>query len=56
MAKKPTHYKLTVNRPIEVAGITMKPGARYTVKATVHDQMKQDHPDAVTKADPLVKE
>ncbi len=54
MAKTPTHYKLTVNRPVEVAGIMMKPGARYTVKATVHDQMKQDHPDAVTKADPLV--
>ena len=56
MAKKPTHYKLTVNRPVEVAGIMMKPGARYTVKSTVHDQMKQDHPDAVTKADPMVKE
>ena len=39
MAKKPTHYKLTVNRPIDVAGIMMKPGARYNVKAAVHDKI-----------------
>lgn len=56
MAKKPTHYKLTVNRPIEVAGLMMKPGARYTVKASVHTTIKQDHPDAVVKADPVIVE
>jgi len=56
MAKKPTHYKLTVNRPIEIAGIMMKPGARYTVKATIHDTIKQDHTEAVVKADPIFAE
>lgn len=56
MAKKPTHYKVMVNRPVEVAGIMLKPRARYTVKAAVHDQLKQDHAEAVTKADPVITE
>jgi hypothetical protein len=56
MAKKPTHYRVTVNRPIEVAGITFKPGARYTVKAAVHNEIKQTHAAAVVTADPIITE
>ncbi len=56
MAKTPTHYKMTVNRPIEVAGITFKPRANYTVKAAVHDEIKQNHAAAVVKAEPMVRE
>lgn len=56
MARKPTHYKVTVNRSVEVAGIMMKPGARSTVKAAVYNQIKREQPDAVTTADPIVTE
>ncbi len=56
MAKKPTHYKMTVNRPIDVAGIVFKPGANYTIKATVYDEIKQNHAAAVVKAEPMVRE
>lgn len=56
MVKKPTHYKMTVNRPVEAANASFRPGARYTVKAAVYDGIKAKTPDAITKADPIVRE
>lgn len=50
MAKSPTHYTLTVKKPAEVAGIQLRPGARYTVKAAVHDALKKAEPDAIDQA------
>lgn len=56
MAKSPTHYKLTVNRPIEFARARFRPGATYTVKAQVHADLKKDHPEAIATAEPFNKE
>lgn len=56
MAAKPTHYRVTVNRPLEYAGARFRPGARYTVKAKVYDDLKKDHPEAIASADPLKME
>lgn len=56
MAKQPTHFKLTVNRPIEVVGTQLLPGARYTVKAAVHATIKEQHPAAIATADPIFAE
>ncbi|MCI5078707.1 hypothetical protein [Oricola sp.] len=53
MASKPTHYRVTVNRPFEHAGAKFRPGARYTVTAAVHGSLKTDHPEAIASADPL---
>ncbi|MFO7805758.1 MAG: hypothetical protein R6V30_08845 [Paracoccaceae bacterium] len=55
MASKPTHYKITVNRPFEFARARFRPGARYTVTAEVYDQMKADHGEAIKDADPIKK-
>ena len=56
MASKPTHYRVTVNRPLEHSGARFRPGARYTVTAAVHDGLKTDHPEAIASADPLKME
>lgn len=56
MAKQPTHYRMTVNRPIEASGIVFKPDARYTVKAAVHDAIKEMAADAIASADPMLME
>lgn len=53
MAKSPSHYKVTVNRYFEFAGARFRPGARYTVKASVYDAMKAEHPEAIASADPV---
>ena len=53
MASKATHYRVTVNRPVEYAGAQFRPGARYTIKASVYDGLKADHPEAIASADPL---
>lgn len=53
MAKKPTHYKITVNRPIEIANTRLRPGARYMVKAAIHDQIKEQAADALASVQPL---
>ena len=53
MAKKPTHYTLTVNRPVEVANTWLRPGARYRVKAALHDAIREAAPDAIASADPV---
>lgn len=55
MAAKPTHYQVTVNRPIEYAGARFRPSARYTVKASVYDGLKADHPEAIATASPIKK-
>lgn len=56
MAKKPTHYRMTVNRPVEASGIMFKPDARYTVKAAVHDKIKEVAADAIASAEPMLME
>lgn len=56
MAKQPTHYRMTVNRPIEASGIVFKPDARYTVKAAVYDVIKEMAADAIASADPMLME
>ena len=53
MASKPTHYRMTVNRPFEHAGARFRPGGRYTVKASVYDAIKKERPEAIATADPL---
>lgn len=56
MAKKPTHYTLTVNRPVAAVGVTFNPGARYTVKAAVHDKITEIAADAIASAEPQIVE
>jgi hypothetical protein len=56
MAAKPTHYRVTVNRPFEYAGARFRPGASYTLKAAVYDGLKADHPEAIATAEPIKKE
>jgi hypothetical protein len=56
MAKKPTHYKITVNRPIEVVNARFRPGARYTIKTAVHDAIKEQAADAIATAEPMMME
>jgi hypothetical protein len=53
MAKTPTHYKITVNRPLEFATARFRPGARYTIKASVYDALTAEHPGVVASADPV---
>jgi hypothetical protein len=55
MAKKPAHYELTVNRPVEIAGIRFRPGARYQVKAAMYDAVKQASPEAIASVGPISK-
>ena len=56
MARKPTHYRLTVNRPVTASGMNFNPGSRYTVKAAVHDEIKEAAADAIASADPMLME
>ena len=56
MAQKPTHYRLTVNRPVTASGMNFNPGSRYTVKAAVHDAIKEAAADAIASADPMLVE
>jgi hypothetical protein len=55
MAKKPSHYDLTVNRPIEVDGIRFRPGARYQVKVAMYDTVRRASPEAIASASPINK-
>lgn len=56
MASKPTHYRLTVHRPVEAYGMNFNPGAKYTVKAAVHDRIREQAADAVATAEPMALE
>lgn len=56
MAKAPSHYKITVNRHLEFAAARFRPGARYTVKASVYDALKAEHPEAIASASPIQME
>lgn len=56
MAHKSTHYRLTVNRPVTASGMNFNPGSRYTVKAAVHDEIKEAAADAIASADPMLME
>ncbi len=56
MAKKPTHYRITVNRPVEAGGTRLRPGARYTVKAAVHDALRKDMSEAIVEATAVAME
>lgn len=53
MAQSPTHYRITVNRPLEFARAQLNPGARYTLKAAVYDALKADHPEVIASAEPV---
>lgn len=53
MAKTPSHYRITVNRHIEFATARFRPGARYTIKASVYDALKEEHPEAIASASPI---
>ncbi|SMO65271.1 hypothetical protein SAMN06265173_108103 [Thalassovita litoralis] len=56
MASKPTHYRVTVNRPLEHAGARFRPGPRYTLKAKVFDDLKAECPEAIASSEPMNKE
>ena len=56
MATNPTHYRLTVNRPVTVSGMNFNPGSRYTVKAAVQDAIREQAADAIASADPMLME
>ena len=56
MAHKPTHYRLTVNRPVTASGMNFNPGSRYTVKAAVHDAIRETATDAIASAEPMLVE
>lgn len=56
MTKNPTHYRLTVNRPVTASGMNFNPGSRYTVKAAVHDAIREVSVDAIASADPMLME
>ena len=53
MAKAPSHHRITVNRHIEFAGARFRPGARYTLKASVYDALKAEHPEVIASASPI---
>jgi len=55
MASKPTHYRVTVNRPLEFAGARFRPGARYVVTTAIYDGLKADHPEAIATAEAMNK-
>ena len=51
-ARTVTHYRMTMKRPVAVRGTNFNPGARYTVKAAIHDEIKAIAADAIATADP----
>ena len=53
MAKAPTHYQVTIKRPLMFANARFKPGARYTLKAATFDALKAEHPDAIGESVPM---
>jgi len=55
MASKPTHYKVTANRPFEHAGARFRPGATYTIKAAIHDELQAERPEAIATSEPIKK-
>lgn len=55
MASQPTHYRVTVNRPLEFAGARFRPGARYTVTAQVFADLEAAHAEAIATSEPLNK-
>ena len=55
MASKPTHYRVTVNRPLEFAGARFRPGARYTVTISIFEGLQAEHPVAIATSEPLKK-
>jgi hypothetical protein len=56
MAKKPTHYRLTVNRYVELANARFRPGARYTVTAAIHERLDKDVASAIATLEPVIRE
>lgn len=50
-----THYQITVNRPFDFARARFRPGARYTVKASVYEAMQAEMPEAIASTDPIKK-
>jgi hypothetical protein len=56
MAKKSTHYRLTVSRPVAASGMNFNSGAMYTVKAAVHDAIRELASDAIASAEPMLME
>ena len=56
MARKPTHYRLTVSRPVAASGMNFNPGSRYTVKAAVYDTLREQAADAIATAEPMLME
>ena len=56
MAIKPTHYRLTVSRPVAASGMNFNPGAKYTVKAAVHNSIREQAADAIASAEPMLME
>jgi hypothetical protein len=55
MANAPTHYRVTVNRPFEYARARFRPGATYTLTASVYEGLVETHPEAIATAAPLNK-
>ena len=55
MAKKPTHYEVTVNRIVTHNGIRFRPGARYRMKAAFHAAFKAEHEAAIAQAVPVAE-
>lgn len=49
----PTHYNITVSRPVDVAGATLLPAHKHRVKASVYEAMDKT---AIASATPLVRE
>jgi hypothetical protein len=56
VAQKPAHSRLTVNWPVTASGMNFNPGSTYTIKAAVHDAMKETAADAIASADPMLME
>ena len=56
MAKKPTHYRLTVNRYVELANARSRPEARYTVTAAIHERFDKEVPTAIATLEPVTGE
>jgi hypothetical protein len=50
-----THYEIRVNRPFEFVRARFRPGARYTVKASIYDQIVAEMPEVIASANPIKK-
>jgi len=54
--KKPTHYRIRVNRRFEFARANFRPGGVYTVKAAIYDKMNEEIPEVIASAEPATQE